>query len=308
MMELTGLPLSFFVIGAARSGTTSLHHYLAQHPQVFLPPMKPRYLALAGEAVTWNGPGDADLLRNAITRPEDYRALFAGVRDEAAVGEVSTLYLYTPFVAPRIREAFPGARIIALLRNPAERAFSAFMTMRRRALEPLADFAEALDAEPERIARSWSFAWHYRRMGFYYEQLARYYALFPRSHLRVYLFDDFSTDPLPVLADCFRFLGVDTGFHPDVSTIHNPSGLPRSRAVEYLVARPNPLRAMARVLLPLRLRRRLGQAPLAARLHARNTVRTVMPADIRRALLAGYHDDLLRLQDLIDRDLGHWLP
>lgn len=300
-------PLSFFVIGAARSGTTSLHRYLAQHPALFLPPMKPRYLALLDQDGPWPGPGDADLWRNSIREEAAYRALFAGVRPGQVAGEVSTLYLYAPPVAGRIRDAFPRARLIALLRNPADRAFSAYQTMRRRGLEPLDDFEAALAAEPDRIARGWSFAWHYRRVGAYHEQLTRYTALFPPEQLRVHLFDDFARDPLAVVQDCFRFLGVDDGFRPDVSVVHNVSGAPRSRLLETLLARPNPLRSLARAVLPLSVRRRLGQAPAAARMQARNTRPVALSPALRKALTRDFREDILRLQNLLRRDLSAWL-
>ncbi|TCJ15544.1 sulfotransferase, partial [Rubrobacter taiwanensis] len=179
----------FLVIGAGKAGTTSLYYYLRQHPQVYMSPTKEtNFFALEGQRVAFRGPGVEERINAwTITELSEYERQFAGVRGERAVGEVCPLYLYSERAAERIKRHVPEVRLIAVLRDPAERAYSSFLMLRRSGREPLEDFAAALEAEDRRVAGGWEYAWHYRRAGYYHEQLSRYYALFDPAQIRVYL-------------------------------------------------------------------------------------------------------------------------
>ncbi|MDP6150009.1 MAG: sulfotransferase, partial [Gammaproteobacteria bacterium] len=165
---------TFLVIGAPKCGTTSLYHYLDQHPDVYLSPVKePQYFAFAGQQLDFRGPGVT--INNAVTELADYRKLFSGASVEKAIGEASALYLSVPGTAERIRAQIPDVRLIAILRRPADRAFSSYMHLIRDDREPMRDFAAALAAEEQRIADNWGFLWRYKQLGRYYEQLKHYY-------------------------------------------------------------------------------------------------------------------------------------
>lgn len=257
---------NFFVLGAAKAGTTALYDYLRQHPQVYMSPAKEtNYFALCGRRADFRGPGDDQWFnRWAITSLDAYRDQFRAVTTETAVGEASPLYLYDPAVPARLHEARPDAKLVAVLRTPVERAYSAFLHVVRDGREPLAEFAHALDAEPARIAAGWEHLWHFGAMGYYGAQLERYYELFGAAGIRVFLYEDLAADPAGVVRECFRFLGVDDGFVADTRDRPNAtSSLPAER-------RP-----------PLR-------------------------PEVRARLAAGYADDLTRLERLIGRDLSAW--
>lgn len=293
---------NFLIIGAAKAGTTALYSYLRQHPDVFLSPDKePQFFALEGERLSFRGPGTT-INETAVTRIEDYRALFADVRGEAAVGEASALYLYLPKAADRIRHYIPEARLIAVLRNPVDRAYSSFMHLRREDREPLTDFRAALQAEPERIRANWGFLWRYEALGRYHVQLQRYYDRFPREQILVLLYDDFRKDNARVLRDVFRFLRVDDAFQPDTSLEHNVSGIPVNRTAYDLLWGRGAVGRLVAAAVPV---------PVMARLRARITPRLLRQEPLDPALAAElidrFREDVLRLQDLIGRDLGHWL-
>jgi hypothetical protein len=147
---------NFLVIGAGRSGSTSLYHYLAQHPQIFMSPVKePKFFALEGHALDFRGPGDERIRVDTTTTLTAYRSLFDGVRGELAVGEASTLYLSHEAAADAIARHVPEMKLIAILRDPAERAHSAFQHLTRDGYEPLANFEDALCDEPRRMAEGW---------------------------------------------------------------------------------------------------------------------------------------------------------
>ena len=295
---------NFLVIGAAKSGTTSLYHYLAQHPDVFMSPVKePNFFALEGEKPSFRAPGaDERINRWSITDLEAYRKLFDGAAKEKAIGEASPLYLYSPKAPERIRHYAPEAKLIAVLRNPAERAYSSFLHLVRNGREPLTDFVRALRAEEERIQSNWEWIWHYENMGFYHTQLKRYYETFERGQIRVYLYEDLKNDPIGMLRDVYGFLGVDDSFTPNTLSRYMVSGVPRSRALYAILRKPHPIKSVLKPLLPKGLRRRV-----LLNLQNRLLVKPPFPAEVRRNLTEAYREDVVKLQELIGRDLSAWL-
>lgn len=298
---------NFLIIGAAKSGTSSLYSYLGQHPQIYTSPIKgPCFFAFdEGEKVRVYGPRDQQVFdRHIITDLDKYQALFAGTKDERALGEASVLYLYSPTAPRRIKQYIPEVKLIAILRNPVDRAFSSYMHLRRDGREFLDDFADGLQAEESRVAAQWQHLWHYTRVGFYYAQLSRYYELFRPDQIAVYTYDEFRADSLKVLKQIFLFLRVDDSFIPDNSIWRNVSGIPKLRWVHSVVNRRNPLKTIMKPLLPRALR-----GSLRAGVIQWNTAvgKTKCPEELRAYLRDLYREDILKLQSLIQRDLSHWL-
>ena len=293
---------NFLIIGAAKSGTTSLYHYLKQSPQIYMSPIKePYFFAVEGEALRFRGPEDG-LRRNAITTIDSYRVLFNEVSNELAIGEASTLYLYEPKAPRRIHHYVPRVKLIAILRNPVDRAYSNFLYMSRRQLEPLPDFVQALREEEARIRNDWSPSWHYMRRGFYCAQLKRYFSLFEPSQIRVWLYEDLCDDSMDLVQSTCRFLGVDDSFVPDVSTVHNVSGLPKSALIHRLIRKSKPIKPLVKPLLPAIVRELISK-----KLRGLYVVKPPLPQQVRRQLMKAYREDILALQDLIQRDLSGWL-
>ncbi len=291
---------TFLVIGAMKAGTSSLYHYLRQHPQIFMSPSKePQYFAFANSPPDLRGPGDDKTARFLVTEANDYAALWRGAERFRARGEASTSYLYLPSAAPEIHRQLPSVRMIAVLRDPTERAHSNYLHMRRDAREPLADFSAALDAEPERIRRGWAHHFHYRTCGFYSAQLRRFFALFPREQIRIYLYEELSEDPAALLADLCSFLEVDPAFDFDTSLRHNVSGIPRSPWVHRILQTRFP---RLRGFVPQGLRERAIPRLLQA-----NLTHPVLAPAVEERLRSDYRDEVRSLADLIQRDLSNWL-
>lgn len=297
---------NFLIVGAAKSGTSSLHFYLAQHPEIYMTPEKQTYFfAHEGEEPKFRGPGDEEEMRgHLITRLEDYQAKFAEVTTEKAIGEACAVYLYDRKAPAAIKRHVPDAKLIIILRDPAERAYSSFMQLMRDGCEPVPDFKEALKLEEERIRQNWRHLWHYRSRGFYCDQIQRYLNLFDRSQVRIYLFEDLKRDPRALLKDMFRFLGVDENFVPDTSGRYNASGIPRSRTLLRLIMRPNKIKTVMKPLLPKWVRQSVKGFVTTSRLSLR---KPPMSAEVRRDLVDSYRDDILKLQELLGRDLSVWL-
>jgi hypothetical protein len=301
-MAQDALP-NFLIIGAARAGTSSLYEYMRQHPDIFFSPVKePMFFALEGRKPDFRGPGDdLEINRKSVTDLAAYQALFAEAGERRAIGEASANYLYSPSAAERIKSHIPDARLIAVLRNPVERAYSSFLYLIRDRREPLRDFAAALAQEEQRIADHWEHIWHYTRMGFYHQQLERYYRQFDRSRLRIFLNEDMKRDTPGMLREVFDFLEVDSGFVPDTSVSFNEGGVPKRPLLNTLLTRPSLIKRLLRPLMPA------AAMKFYTRLKHSNLDKPPLDPEVRARLVALFRDDVLRLQDLIDRDLSHWL-
>ncbi len=297
---------TFLIIGAAKAGTTSLYHYLRQHPDVFMPEVKePRFFAYVDDPPAMEGPGDeaSNEASGAVYTLEAYRALFEDAGDVQAVGEASVNYLYSETAPRRIHEHLPDVQLIAVLRNPIERAYSHYLHLLRSGREPLEDFRSALEDEKKRREQGWEWSWHYTGMGFYHEQLTRYLEYFDRDQLSIYLFDDFREDNLAVIQDVFRTIGVDAGFVPSDSVTHAKTGVPISDWFQSFLLNPDhPIRRAARRVLPEAVRTRSVKV-----LQNLNLSKPDMDPVVRAELADLYTDEVRRLETLLDRDLSHWL-
>jgi Sulfotransferase domain len=291
---------NFFLVGASRAGTTSLWRYLVEHPDVFMP----RRSGAEKEPCFF-----CELTPRWATAFRDrdrYLALFAEAGDRQAVGEASTPYLVAPEVPARIRAAYPNARIIIVLRNPADRAFSLYCFLCAIGGEWVPSFERALAIEPARMADEtfrranplWYALFEYFHSGLYAAQVARYLDTFPREQVHVVLFDDLRADPLKTARQVYRFLGVDPAFEPRAAR-YNASRFPLSVRLQYLVAHdmdrsaPERMGAVRKWLFRTNVRLgHLRQRPFHPRTRAR--------------LLEAYRDDIARTGALINQSLESW--
>lgn len=294
---------NFVVIGAAKCGTTSLYHYLKQHPQIFLPPVKePEFFCFDGQSYDWRGPSDNEEIARCVTDLSSYTALFDSVQDEVAIGDVSRWYVFSERAAKRIRHHIPDCKLIAILRDPVDRAWSHFQHLRRQNTEPLESFADALGQEDERIRNGWGFIWRYFRRGLYYEQLKTYSSLFDRRQMLICFYEDFNRDPAAVCRSIFRFLGVDDQFVPDTTRRHNRTpGLPRYQMLERLLTSNSFLKRAITGILPQQVRN------VACRASRWNLVKPAPSAAMRAQLVDKYRGDVVKLSQLVGRDLSTWL-
>jgi hypothetical protein len=290
---------NFFIIGAAKSGTSSLYMYLKQHPEIYMSPIKePHFFSFDDQSKYTKGPGDP--IYKAITDFDAYQALFDGVRDENAIGEASTSYLYRPEAPRRIYNLLPDAKFIVILRNPVDRAFSAYMHVVRDRRETAQNFKAALALEEVRKAAGWEPIWHFTSVGYYHEQLSRYYSLFDREQISVFLFEELISNQENMLKKIFCFLNVDQDFKPESSIKFNVSGKQKSKLfyqiTNWLFIKPNPIRWLSRKIIPD-----------ANWVRQQNLERPIMPTMVRQELVEIFREDILKLEDLIERDLSHWL-
>jgi hypothetical protein len=294
----------FLVVGAAKSGTTSLYHYLKQHPGIFMPDIKePHFFTYGGKKPPHEHPRDIE----AVWDFADYADLFDKVGGGQVLGEASPLYLYRYEASiNNIKEYVPSwqdLRIVIILRDPVERAWSQYRGFRMADLEDVS-FEDALHMVRQRIAGNWRPDFDYTGFGLYYNQVKAYIDNF--SDVKVCLFDDLEADALGLVRDVYRFLGVDYSFAPDVRERHNPSCRARSWALYKFLKKPDLVSAVFPLVKVIPLEKRVL---MVKRLQSLNVdfSKARMKEETRRHLRALYRKDVLKLQELIGRDLSGWL-
>ena len=292
---------NFFIVGAAKSGTSSLFHYLDSHPDVFMSRVKePHYLCSDFFPDDFTGPGDEGFSENTCRNREDYLQLFESGASVPVRGEASVYYLLYPGVAERIHELNPDAKIVMVLRNPVDRAFSAYLHTTRDGRETLS-FEDALAAEQSRRDQGYQPLWWYREAGLYSEQVKRYLKVFPDDQMRIFLYEDLQ-DTATVVREILTFLGVDTEVQIDTSIHHNASGVPKSRWLYQFFSDKHPVKEMLKPFFPKSIRHKLGEKAKSMVLE-----KTTMKPSTRRRLTEYFQPDIGRLEALIGRDLSPWL-
>lgn len=295
----------FLMIGAPKSGTTSLHYYLKQHPGIFMPKVKELKFFYYMDIPQHMIPERLIKEGTVSLTLEDYTGYFRDAKHGQIIGEAWPWYMYTyrntiKNIKAIYCERYKDLKIISILRNPAERAWSHYMMNVKGGLESVKNFRDAIN--PQIIAQRFDrgIGFDYTGIGMYYEQLSAYMKEFP--HVKVFLYDDLCRDALALMKEMFGFLGVDGGFIPKVETKYNVSGRIRSKAVNYLVAKPNPLKSFLKLFLSYDTRTRIK-----SRMLEKVAEKEDIPEGIRTELACLYKDDILKLQALIKKDLSAWL-
>ncbi len=287
----------FFVIGAYRSGTTSLYRSLGQHPDIFVPIVKePNFYAVDG-----NPDASIELRARSVVDRSAYDALYRDALDHQRTGDLSPEYLRNPVVAERLHRDHSTAPLVAILRNPIERAWSDYLMHRRDGTERAASFADALKEQDARRVGADRMAPHYIDSGMYAAQIRRYRQCFPTDQLLIRLYDDLVEDRGRLLRDVFGHIGVDDSFTVVGDDPVNASGVPTNRiAASALRVKATISPHLGRGVVE-RIR------PTWDRYLRRSLVKPQLADGDREQLIEIYRDDVIALAELIDRDLSGWL-
>lgn len=299
----------FFIVGAARGGTTSLYSYLKQHPQVFLPDKKePYFFAFNGEGPRFKL-ADGSLHEKVGCTQAEYYEMYANSPRGYVLGDPSTWYLYFyEEVIKNIKALYcrqaEKAKIIMVLRSPVERAWSHYCMHQRAGFIDI-PFLEAISPGPfqNRIQHGYYPSYDYIGFGMYSRQVQAYLEAF--NDVKIIIYEDFRNDSQAVVNDIVRFLGLEPVGNLDTKKRLNVSGTPRSSlaaVVGRLIYRPNFLKKLIIPLIPSTLGPKIKMG--ASRFIYKKTA--MNPKD-RQVLIDIYRKDILRLQQLLGRDLSAWL-
>lgn len=310
---------NFFLAGAPKAGTTSLYHYLSQHPQIYMSPIKePCYFAsefrpencakALQPAVERNqrdlrkyldGPMRELRFGGVVTDWQDYQRLFQPVRSQTAVGEASPGYLWSESAARNIHGKIPDAKILLILRNPADRAFSQYLHQVTVGGIRLT-FRQQLHACLQNRSRRFSLQYPMLEFGLYHSQLTRFLEFFPRHNICIHLYDEYCADVAATVASVFRFLGVDDTFTPNTSQRYLELSVPRLAGVSHALRKLGIWQGVKRLTPPQLL-------PAARRLVFKPRCNLAIEPQDRQYLMDYYAEDIGKLETLLNRDLSAWL-
>ena len=294
---------NFLIVGAAKSGTSSLHNYLNQHPQVFMPSYnkegmkvkEPRFLI-------------KDLvehrLHNGVWTFDEYQLLFNKVTDEKAIGESTVLYLY--YFEEAIKNIKyrldKNTRIIIMLRNPVDRAFSAYNHVARSVKEQLS-FEEALEIEHERLELDPTLTpmVMYKDMGLYCNMVKAYLDNFENVHIIMY--EDFKNDTAKEVKKTLEFLGLDSKVSLDTLSNHNVGGKSwKTPFFKHFFVKDNLVKKLFRKVFSFSVRKK-------ARIFLESILKqTSNPINqgTRDNLVVFFKEDVSKLEKLLRINLKHW--
>jgi hypothetical protein len=278
----------FVVAGVPKAGTTSLYNYLRAQPGVWVSDIKEiNFLSYPGENVArerypW--------MRFPITTRDAYTALFAGAEGRVPI-DVSPSCFRSHVAVDNIRTHLPDAGLLLLLRDPVERAWSAYQHRVRKGYERRAPEDALVPGD------------HVVDMGFYCDRVAELRDAFGAERVAVWLFDELSADPVGTIRSILRHVGASPSEPtlPDVRA-HNAASVPRNRMLHRLF----PNHARRRAILERVPRRAL--APLEWVWRANQRPGDDIPDAVASRLRVLYADDVARLAELLQRDLTGWLP
>ena len=295
---------NFLIIGAAKSGTSALYYYIKDHPNIFMATPKELRFFSSFLHPEENGP---DVYKNKhATSIQEYEKYFECVNQETAIGEASPQYLYYLDSARYIKEILPNVKIISMLRNPVDRAYSSYLHAVRDWFEDSKNFKQGLQREEKRIDSGWPMLFHYINGGYYYQQLKQYYDLFPSENIKTIIYDDFVNSPESILREIFLFLQVDQNYVPDMSFKPNVSGQPRWKLIHRFLKpfyrEPSSLQAKTKKIIPKSIR-----ATFSSKIKKINQIKVPLDSTTRQSLIKLFEEDILLLQNLLNRDLSIWL-
>jgi hypothetical protein len=308
MSDSTERGPQFVIAGAPKAGTTALHAALATHPGLYLSPVKePKYYLTDGRPPPRSrqrGPGDAHSAQEWIWRRGDYLALFDAAPEGAVRGESTPFYLYDRDAHARLVADVPDVKVVVVVRDPVDRAWSNWVHLRADGLEAEADFAAAVRLEEHRVADGWAPFWHYRGLGRYGEQLRDLYRHVPRENVFLLRYRQLVDTPRDTLDRVSTFLGVEPGVAhtvPPENVKPHVADTPRHRVLSRAARAGAALGALA----PPQVWRQVSR-PLLAALHAGRTPRPPLPVEVRREVLAPLLDDIALLEELTGESFADW--
>ncbi|MEZ4600791.1 MAG: sulfotransferase [Syntrophotaleaceae bacterium] len=292
-MKSTPKKPNFFIVGAAKSGTTSMAYYLAQHPEIFISARKEPFFFIK----------DAGM--NNIN---EYYSLFKNSKKAKAIGEASTGYLFEKESAQLIKEFSPTAKVIIILRNPVDMAYSYWKYMslignEEKSFEEAISHNERIFRNTEKFKRSslrWWASYLYLERGLYYNQVRNYLEVFGRENVKIYIFEEFFSNLSYFCQDIFAFLGVNRGFSPDFKKL-NEGGEIRFKFLHKIRNRRYPL---LKKFLPVAIRVKIQTTLL--NLNIKKGKKESMQAETRSYLEEFYKDDIVNLEGLLGKEINFW--
>ncbi|MFT4847501.1 MAG: hypothetical protein ACI8Q1_002268 [Parvicella sp.] len=297
----------FLIIGAGKSGTTSLDFYLNQHPAIFMPEVKePNFFGYEAHSMTdFKDEETREHFKNSITDFVSYVSLFKGAEKSQLIGEISNTTVYMPEALKAVKKYLPDAKLIAILRQPAERLFSRYTHLLRVNKVPTEHFEEDIF---DKGTIWWSRA-DLVQEGFYAKHLSKYYENFPAENIKILLFEDLMQDAEGTMDQITQFLGL-ASFEFEMGTQFNKSGKIKNRSINKLLGHDSVIIKSLKSIIPgvyKGIKENTALKKLVENLRSKNIEKVKLSVELKKKITQEiYNEDIQKLEKLIQKDLSHW--
>ncbi|MDD4950730.1 sulfotransferase [Sulfuricurvum sp.] len=284
---------SFIIVGAPKAGTTSLYHYLSEHPEVFMSEPK-EVNFFSREEIVEQGLYYNDFKAKNL---DEYKKLFADAENAKAIGEGSVSYLFYPNTPRKIKDILPDVKIIMLLREPVERGYSHYLMDYRLGLVSLS-YDEIVNKSTHH-KHAHLYYQQYVELGLYYEQVKRYLDLFGSEQVKIYFQEDLRQDTEKIILDLYDFLEIDRSIMPNIEREHNAFSMPKSNFVHRLYSSYF-IRTIFSFIFSDGIKEKIKNTFFETKKKPK------LDETLKQQLLEIYRPDIQKLEQLIGRDLSDW--
>ena len=287
------MKVDFFIVGAPKSGTTSLFHYLNRHPQVVMSSQKePNYFsynAIHEQGMYYDN--------NSINTLDKYESLFLQ-KENMLYGEASVSYLFYDNVAEDIKKYNPNSKIIIMLRNPIERAFSHYLMDYRLGL--ISDSFENIITKKSKHKNAHLFYQQYIEVSKYSEQIQRYLDFFEKENILFIDFEDFKKNISFTVGKVYSFLNISTSFNIDKHIKHNVFTMPKNKVIRFIYSFTF-FRKIITFLFPIFLVKYIRNIFFSV------NKKPELSNDIISKLNKIFNNDVVKLEELLSKDYSKWI-
>ena len=287
------MKVDFFIVGAPKAGTTSLYHYLSEHPQVEMSSQKePDYIS--DKAIHEQGMYYA---KNRVDTLDKYESLFVE-KESVVYGEASVSYLFYENVAEDIKKYNPNAKIIIMLRDPIERAFSHYLMDYRLGL--ISDSFENVLAKISKHKNAHLFYQQYIEVSKYAKQIQRYLDFFKKENILFIDYEDFKKNVSKTVDQVYNFLNISSEFVADINTKHNTFIMPKNKIIRLIYSFVF-LRKILIFLFPVYLVKNISV------LLFKSDKKPELLKETRSLLSIIFNDDIKKMEEVLAKNYSKWI-
>lgn len=289
---------NFIIAGAGKAGTTSLYYMLDQHPDIFMSSVKePNFFSFYGRQASSISREEKVVYDHSVKTISDYGKLFAAATPNQTKGEGSQRYFADAYSLEQIGKLIPDVKIILVLRNPTDRAYSLYLHFKR-------DGRETRNPKEAFFATEQPTTNLYLKGGFYGKFLQSWLRSFPKQNICVCIYDDFINDPIQFSRRIYDFLGVETQFTPATGMRSNVSGIPKNPFAKMVILSINWIKKRTRKHIHGALRRTL--VAFGDKLTSTMIKKPNIDSAVKNTLVGIYREDIVLLEQLTGYDLSKW--
>lgn len=292
---------NFIVSGFPKCGSTALHYYLDEHPEIFMPKQKELHFFTNHILGKQNkGPGDKEIKKTQIKTLEAYSNCYQDIKNEIAIGDASPSYINYPSEFNQIKKELNNPKVIILLRDPIKRAHSNYLHLVRAYRETLS-FYDGLMEENNRKELNFSDFWYYTFNSLYFDKVKAAQKVF--DEVLIITQEELSHNTEFTIKKVFQFLGVDTNFEPsNLNKRYNPGGSYKSNFITKLIFKDNSFKTAFKKRFPI---------PVWAKHLKQNIIKSYkvetveISVEAEEYLVAAFKEDVNKLKTL-NVDVSRW--